>query len=170
MKLTAGDYLGGWLTHLYGGALPPRLLPKETRRTRTAPSTGGATRSQADSRARKEPSVRLAGEGRRDPRPQARRSRPTRPVPSKLAYFRPLRPGETLRYEFFYEPGKTHVHPSLGRLAFLLEPDGVKLHWLTDTAADDWTGLTADNVDRRPGRPPRRQAAAQGRRLERGRR
>ena len=93
-----------------------------------------------------------------------------KPVPSKLAYFRPLRPGETLRYEFFHEPGKTHVHPSLGRLAFLLEPDGVKLHWLTDT-----DGRRLDRADgrqrrRRPGRPQRRQAAAQGRRLERRRR
>src|SRR5207253_9711883 len=29
VKLTDGDALGGWLTHLYGGALPQRLLAKE---------------------------------------------------------------------------------------------------------------------------------------------
>src|SRR5207245_11396711 len=32
------------------------------------------------------------------------------------------------------------------RLAFLLEPDGVRLHRLTDKPADDWTGLAIDNV------------------------
>src|SRR5205823_4206441 len=51
-----------------------------------------------------------------------------------------------VRYEFYYEPGKTHVHPSLGRLAFLLEPEGVRLHWLTDKAVADWTGLATDNA------------------------
>ena len=68
------------------------------------------------------------------------------PVSSRLAYFRPLRSGETLRYEFFYRAGETMVHPSLGRLAFLLEPEGVRLHWMTDDGGTDWTGLAADNA------------------------
>src|SRR5262249_10167330 len=50
------------------------------------------------------------------------------------------------RYEFFYEPGQTLVHPSLGRLVFLLEPDGVRLHWMLDVPQSDWTGLKADNA------------------------
>jgi len=33
-----------------------------------------------------------------------------------------------VRYEFFYEPGFTHVHPALGHLAILLEENDVKLH------------------------------------------
>ena len=37
-----------------------------------------------------------------------------------------------VEYEFFYDPDKSLVHPMLGRLTFLLEPEGVKLHWLTD--------------------------------------
>ena len=61
-----------------------------------------------------------------------------------------MQPGETVHYEFFYEPGKAQVHPSLGNLAFLLEPDGLKLHWMTDALADDWSGLSADNAVAHP--------------------
>src|SRR5207253_670919 len=62
-------------------------------------------------------------EGRIDPTVSAN-------APSLLAYQRPLADGERVAYQFLYEPGKTHVHPALGRIAFLLEADGVKLHWL----------------------------------------
>ena len=34
--------------------------------------------------------------------------------------------------EFYYEPGATMVYPSVGRLAFLIEPSDVQLHWITD--------------------------------------
>jgi hypothetical protein len=44
-----------------------------------------------------------------------------------------------------YEPGEAEVHPTLGRLAFLIEPDGVRLHWLTD-GEREWTGLSVDNT------------------------
>jgi len=64
---------------------------------------------------------------------------------SLLVYQRPLWDGEQLRYEFFYEAGKVDVHPVLDRLAFVLQPDAVRLHWLTD-GSGDWTGLAADNL------------------------
>lgn len=64
---------------------------------------------------------------------------------SHLAYLRPLLNGESVSYEFFYDEGKTTVHPALGRLAFLVEPDGVRIHWLTDSKSE-WTGLPADNA------------------------
>ncbi len=41
------------------------------------------------------------------------------------------------------------VHPSLDRLAFLLEPDGVRLHWMT-AGPQDASGLPADNVADEP--------------------
>ncbi len=63
---------------------------------------------------------------------------------SHLAYMRPLLDGESLSYEFFYDEGKTTVHPVLGRLTFLIEASGVRMHWLTDNASE-WTGLAADN-------------------------
>ncbi len=68
---------------------------------------------------------------------------------SRLNYCRPLRSGETLRYEFWYEPGaaETHVHPALDRLAMILDPDGVKLHWMTESNEGLSTGgLLNDNL------------------------
>ncbi len=64
---------------------------------------------------------------------------------SLLQYHRPMVEDGEIRYEFFYEPGKTVVHPALDRLAFLLDPEGVKVHWLTDSQHDH-TGLSPANV------------------------
>jgi hypothetical protein len=61
-----------------------------------------------------------------------------------LAYMRPILDTETITYEFFYEEDKTIVHPTVGRLAFLIEPRGVRLRWLTK--AHEWTGLPDDNA------------------------
>ena len=63
---------------------------------------------------------------------------------SRLHYCRPLQSGETISYEFLYDPDKFEVHPALGRLAFLIEPRGVRLHWMTD-GDGEWTGLAEDN-------------------------
>ncbi len=88
-----------------------------------------------------------------------------------LRYHRPMIEDGEISYEFFYDPdmkidappsdrfsylganapkrtlkGKTVVHPALDRIVCMLEPDGVKIHWLTDGRWDR-TGLTADNVD-----------------------
>jgi hypothetical protein len=82
---------------------------------------------------------------------------PTRPSPSRLSYYRALRDGETLRYEFFYQSERTMVHPALDRLAFLLEPDGVRLHWMTDHPEAEPGDLplenVADELDSRRGPP-----------------
>jgi predicted Zn-dependent protease len=67
---------------------------------------------------------------------------------SRLCYFRPLRDGDTLSYEFLFEPGQTMVHPALDRLVFLCEPAGVRLHWMTDSS--DSSGLPADNTADEP--------------------
>jgi hypothetical protein len=144
VKLTAGDSLAGWMTHLYGGSMPQRMAAKEPVVSERFDRFGNPIEVE-DVGVKKEPKYdwwAKDGEllGRKMERPG------DQPRPAKLAYFRPLRAGESVRYEFFHEPGKTHVHPSLGRLAFLLEPDGVKLHWLTDGGGDDWSGLKADNT------------------------
>jgi hypothetical protein len=68
---------------------------------------------------------------------------------SVLRYHRPLLEDGRITYEFYYEPGKVLVHPALDRLAFLLEPDGVKVHWLTD-GAHERTGLAPDNLHEEP--------------------
>ncbi|MDB5391613.1 MAG: tetratricopeptide repeat protein, partial [Planctomycetaceae bacterium] len=64
-------------------------------------------------------------------------------------YFRPLHNGEQLKYEFLYEPGKTHVHPAIGSLAMLLEPAGVRVHWLALDPVDT-EGLEPGNVADEP--------------------
>ena len=48
---------------------------------------------------------------------------------SGIGYQRALANGETIAYEFFYEPGKALVHPVLGNLELLLKPEGVHLGW-----------------------------------------
>ncbi|MBI1313096.1 DUF1583 domain-containing protein [bacterium] len=65
---------------------------------------------------------------------------------SLLRYQRPLIEDGAVEYEFFYEPGagRTLAHPTLDRLAFLLEPDGVRIHWITDGRFNQ-TDLRPDN-------------------------
>ncbi len=53
-----------------------------------------------------------------------------------LKYQRPMIEDGSIEYEFFYQPGVVEVHPALGRLCFLLSPNGVKHHWHTDGAAE----------------------------------
>ena len=65
------------------------------------------------------------------------------PAQRLLTWMRPLLEGETLRYEFFYEENSALVHPVLGRMAFLLEPGGVRIRWIT--SGSDWTGLEPDH-------------------------
>ncbi|MEO8497392.1 MAG: DUF1583 domain-containing protein, partial [Planctomycetota bacterium] len=62
-----------------------------------------------------------------------------------LRYHRPMAEDGTIEYEFFYREGETLVHPALDRLAFMLQPDGVRVHWITDDQFDR-TGLAPDNL------------------------
>ncbi len=55
----------------------------------------------------------------------------------------------TVDIDFFYREGEMLVHPMMDRLCFLLRPDGVNVHWLTDGAFDR-SGLAPDNEFREP--------------------
>lgn len=55
---------------------------------------------------------------------------------SLLQYQRPIPTTGAVRYEFFYEPDGVIVHPAVGRMALMLLPDGVNLHWITDGPFD----------------------------------
>ncbi|MCA8998925.1 MAG: DUF1583 domain-containing protein [Planctomycetaceae bacterium] len=68
---------------------------------------------------------------------------------SLFQYHRPLLNGETIRYEFFHNSDEFLVHPAIGRLAFLLESGGVRIHWVTDGELE-WTGLPVDNATLEP--------------------
>jgi hypothetical protein len=61
-----------------------------------------------------------------------------------LYYHRPLLEDGQLSYEFYCEPGKQEVHPTLDRLVFLLRPHGIVGHWLTD-AGYERNGLSPEN-------------------------
>ncbi len=63
---------------------------------------------------------------------------------SILRYHHPLGDEAEIEYEFFYSPTEIHIHPALDRLAFLLEPRGVGLHWCTDGKYDR-TPITPDH-------------------------
>jgi len=53
---------------------------------------------------------------------------------SLLYYHRPMLEDGSIEYEFLYRPGEVMTHPTLDRLVFLVEPKGVRIHWLTATA------------------------------------
>lgn len=55
---------------------------------------------------------------------------------SLLRYCRPMWEDGTIVYEFYYHGSGAHCHPALGRLAFMLHPNGVREHWITDGAYD----------------------------------
>ena len=129
VRLSAADRLGGWRATAYNENLAPRA---------PNPSLGPdginvdffdwASREGEIRGRRLDDSASLVN------------------VQSRLAYARPLLEGESVTYSFLHEPGRVEVHPSLGRLAFLIEKDGVKLHWMTDGPGLDPSGLAADNL------------------------
>ncbi|MBS0202237.1 MAG: DUF1583 domain-containing protein [Planctomycetes bacterium] len=89
-----------------------------------------------------------------------------------IRYHRPMLEDGEISYEFYYDPetkltpvvsnnqptfirqnatlrkvrGTTLVHPALDRMVCLIDPKGIKIHWLTDGHWDR-TGLMADNVE-----------------------
>lgn len=64
---------------------------------------------------------------------------------SLLCYQRPLDDVGSVDYEFFYKPGVLEVHPSLDRLALILRPEGVRVHWVTDGRFDT-SEVAPDNL------------------------
>jgi hypothetical protein len=63
---------------------------------------------------------------------------------SLIRYHRPMIEDGTIEYEFYYEPGRSLVHPALDRLCLILSPSGIDLHWATDGRHDP-TDLEPDN-------------------------
>ena len=53
-----------------------------------------------------------------------------------IFYQRPMLEDGTIEYEFFYSEGKQTAHPMMDRLCFLMQPNGVAIHWLTDGLFD----------------------------------
>ena len=178
VKLSQGDRLEGWVTAFYNESQPARRTEQQTDQygnIRQVISTGTVVRvrtigttAKADSKSPRPP-VKLDDfdwaaldgviHGRRMfpdvsvPNPNVvfnnRPNSGTEADQSRLYYFRPLRDGDSITYEFFYEPGQVMVHPAIDRLAFLLEDGGVRVHWMT-AAGNDLSGLPADNAADEP--------------------
>jgi tetratricopeptide (TPR) repeat protein len=139
VKLIDGDRLDGWNAQFYDEKMPTRMKSAEPPSTEETRSQPYYVLNAAGDYVLFDPSApvildwQAAGgvlDGRFDGAVSSR-------TQSRLYYQRPLADGERLSYQFLYEPGQTHVHPALGRVAFLLEPAGVQLHWMTagsDTA------------------------------------
>ncbi len=118
------DRLRGWSMQIYYGSVPNLDLPiAPDEDAKQAAAARTSTPEQESSRrtwyadngtlktGKRGPYGNLAGMGH-------------------LQYLRPLCEGESITYEFRYEPDKVEVHPTLGRTAILLRSDGIKLRWL----------------------------------------
>jgi tetratricopeptide (TPR) repeat protein len=134
LELVAGDRLEGWVATFYQETQPLRRAPGTVSYAYESdygfvevPNASAAPLTEFDWRASDG-----VLQGRVVDRDAGGEDRP-----SRLYYHRPLRSGETLSYEFFYEPEKSEVHPALDRLAFLLEPAGVQVHWMQARSAMD---------------------------------
>ncbi len=139
VPLTHGDRLEGWVSNFFHQSQPPRRTLRDGD-PRIDTIASDSVLDQYDWVAR-------------DGLIQCRKVEPTSgndAVQSRLYYVRPLREGDALSYEFYYEPNEFMVHPSLDRLTFLLEPDDVRLHWISD-GENEWTGLKPGNTADAPG-------------------
>lgn len=61
-----------------------------------------------------------------------------------LRYECPLTEKSQVEYEFYYQKDRFHVHPALDRRAYLLQPEGVHIHRLTDGIWDR-SGVNPNN-------------------------
>ncbi|MFI5456257.1 MAG: DUF1583 domain-containing protein [Isosphaerales bacterium] len=175
VRLTHADRLEGWISSFYNETQPPRRTQESTdqwgnvvRISASAISARRGSRPTVKPRSNKPRApVKLDDydwvardgviHGRLLPGGTPRNNAyaesdgsGTEADQSLLSYFRPLLEGDALTYEFLYEPGQIIVHPAVGRLAFLLEPEGVKVHWMT-TGGMNLSGLAADNAALEPG-------------------
>jgi hypothetical protein len=139
VRLADGDQLRGWLSGFFGETQPPFGGPAPSQESATAPQVATTGLPAASDWGIQGGVIRAA----------KRESPDGTTLQSLLSYHRPLLESESVSYEFRYQPGQYEVHPALGRLAFLIEPDGVRIHWIT-AGERDWTGLPADNATLEP--------------------
>ncbi len=166
VQLSQGDRLEGWVSSFYAETQPSRRTDQVTDRYGNVSTLPGVQKRRGRGAARsKKPNTTVNVDdydwaakdgiihGRR-PMPDAASvnyydassaGAVTEADQSRLYYHRPLGDGEAITYEFLYEPGQVMVHPAIDRVAFLLEPKGVMLHWMTD-GGNDLSGLPADNA------------------------
>ncbi len=136
VTLISDDSMPGWDGSGFGGSTPsPRILAEKV-----VDQNSSAFYRQRD--VAREPSWSVKSgvmTGRANPE-----SDPD--LQSSMAFCRPLLDGETLSYEFYREGDHTVAHPSIGRLALMIESDGVKSHWITSGVFDaDFYKISQNN-------------------------
>ncbi|HLQ44493.1 MAG TPA: DUF1581 domain-containing protein, partial [Planctomycetaceae bacterium] len=137
VTLSHSDRLDGWVSSFFNESQPPRRqtppnvnpLVNKVRRAREETDNAFDWSSRdGQIRGRR---VTVAADAEQSTQP------------SRLYYQRPLRNGETVRYEFFYDSDANQlVHPTLGRLAMLLETDGVQLQRLSVSSTGEPEGVS----------------------------
>lgn len=139
VSIVPADSLLGWSSGLIGETIapPPPDSADETSQSVARPSSP----AEFDWR-----SSEGVIQGRRSPASLPAHHQ----TPSHLSFEHPLADGDRIQYEFWYESGKNpvHVHPVIGRLVFLIDSDGLNLHWLNQRSAQEVSddGIPADNI------------------------
>jgi hypothetical protein len=134
VSLIQGDRMEGWMSPLYRESLPRPFVPGDSGESIT-PVPRPLSQDCDWSTTEGVLHGRCTGSARQGFTSQ-----------SWLVYHRPLHSGETLSYEFFYQPDEKMVYPCIGRIAMLVEPAGVRLHWVTDIPHVAIGGLRPDNA------------------------
>ena len=136
VELVSEDGMPGWSSGGFAGSTPsPRILAEKV--TDENSSTAYRRREAATEPDWSVKSGVLHGKENALAAPD---------VQGVLFYCRPLLDGETFQYEFFREANRVVSHPSLGRLAFMIEPDGVKTHWISlGTFDHEFRNIKDDN-------------------------
>ena len=131
VDLMADPTLREWSAAYYGGTLPTGRIVGEAHGpvvTRTRPYRTGVEPGQLDELTWSYLDGELVS---------GRTKKTKAGGQSCLHYKRPLAKGETVRYEFFFEPESHAVYPVINRVAYLFREDGVRRHWMTAGASDD---------------------------------
>ncbi|TWU06369.1 DUF1583 domain-containing protein [Stieleria varia] len=133
--------LRGWSSHILSTALPPLHLPLtpdqnakslEKERLELAEQAAKSLRWRAVDG---ELQSRTLEEGY------------NQAVASHVHYQRPLLDGESLTYEFWYDPEKMEVHPTIGRVAMMVRPSGIQLRWLSQSNSLESRAHPGDSAD-----------------------
>lgn len=126
IKLVAKDRLDGWITSQFGGTMPPRISIGSRSQYWDQDAQGYIT-------VKKETGIDAYDWSAQGEMLHGRKldTVGTKSTPNWIGYLRPLRSGDSIECEFRYDPKQGYeVHPTLGNVAFLLDPKGVKLLWM----------------------------------------
>lgn len=127
IQLVAGNRMDGWNTEFFSESQPRHHVMAEPTTSSNSSLARDQQREPSEFDWKVEDDILL---GRAVP--------DLKDADSWVFYQRPLQEGDSVRYEFYYEPKKTLVSPTFGRIGILLTSDGVMSHWLTSEEEKHW--------------------------------